>query len=265
MAISNKVYDFGEQLYELSQEKGWEVGPGRKHGKVSQELDSQGKALGDSMKSTVNNIKETLCNFAKANGQAEPKSKEDFINIFKLIFSFMQDDMKMNSQVEVNQSLNMIVQSNLLDNLMKESSEELTDMQAKFDSIEHKLSGPLGGFLTIGLPILLAAVSLGAGACASSATSALSKGLLTALSGLTTATAAVPAQVCGSKNATEMQAQAAESQAKMSLGSAASDSANNTIKQGMQNAQNAQSNEQADLSMMQQELQQMVASYGMGH
>lgn len=203
-----------------------------------------------------------------ANGDSDAKSvkKEDVVNFFYLIFKYMKTTVQQNNQMELNQALNLVVQSNLLDNITAESVSSVNTMKTDIQSAEHKLNSPLGQFLSIGLPILIAAASVAITAGAGSlVTSDLAKTAVTLAGSALGASSGAISTGTTNPATQEMSNAGAEGQADMSVNSSASESAQNMIKQGTQTEQNSQSNIQAALSMLQQSLSQMVSIFGMGH
>jgi hypothetical protein len=228
------------------------------------------------------------------NAQEPAPKKDDMENFFLLVFKFMKADHSMNTQLQLNSMANMAVQSNMLDRLSKQASDNMTDMDSQIQqAIDDKPSIWLSVVLPIAIAVvgaLLGGLTFGSGSAATEAaeagaTKAITEGvettaaqatkslspMLTKAAGaaLTAGAAATPAilQAKGvgvDKSGEEASIASAEHQAQMSVISASMESTQGRIKQETSTQQNASSNEQADLSMLQQQIQAQQQAFGLG-
>lgn len=84
----------------------------------------------------------------------------DIQNFFFLIFKFLKEHRDSDSKLQVAQAVNMVAQEHMLDDVTKESTMSLDDMKTKIKKAEEEANSPLAKFLKIGLPILLAVVTI---------------------------------------------------------------------------------------------------------
>lgn len=109
----------------------------------------------------------------------------DMQNFFFLIFKFLRDHSDGDAKMQVTQAMNMVAQEGMLDSITQESTSSLTHMEYEVHRADKKAHSPLAMFLKIGLPLILAfvtvlvsVVSFGAAAPAAVAADAVGTGVL---------------------------------------------------------------------------------------
>ena len=225
----------------------------------------------------------------------DPAPPEALKNFFYEIFQFLKDHKEDDSKLQVAQAMNMIAKQGVLDNVTQESVAALGDMKTKIAAadIQRQSDDKGNSFLEIGLPIILAVVSVAivcasAGLAAPAAAAAdgavdgaqvVSVGARasTALSTATTL-GMVVTPVCTKYSSPDAAVAQADSdyghtisnassieQGIMAINAAATDSSQNDIKQDMNYQQNAQSEIESDASMELQTINLMAKCNSTGN
>lgn len=197
----------------------------------------------------------------------KPPTKQQLANFFFLVFKYMKDDQQQNSQIEANQALNMMVQSKLLDNLVGQAKTDLANLESEIAKDKSELSKPDAiiamCFLLVG-SIVLGGLGGAAGGLAGTLGRVVQMTVLAAAAGAAAMIPFVTNKLQG-EPMQDMQDDTVTSQGTQSVISAATQGTQTRIQQDQQYEQNSNSNIQADVSMVQQAISQMVQAFGLGH
>ena len=182
---------------------------------------------------------------------------DDAKNIFLLILKFMKGQNELNNSAEASAALNSIVQGKMLDKLTSEASDSINTMKSQIDSAMSDLTSPNGQFLTIGLPIVLAAVSVASAGVGGVAAGAVTKGVSTAVSVGSAASVGISQAAYTAPKSAEATNAGTEGNAEMQLNSTANANVNNTLQVNTRSEQTSESNKEANNNL----IEQMISNY----